>query len=86
MAINNSNQINQPDLKGKVENFTGKIATILTADGQKINWPIKNLPDDCQIGTAVRLVLKTNESDEEDRGQTAKTILNEILKTNKNEE
>jgi hypothetical protein len=67
-------------LEGKIEQFQDKIAIILTADGQKINWPIKNLPDDCQVGTAIKLILSTAKTLEAEREKIAKTILNEILK------
>lgn len=67
-------------LSGKVEKFEQKMAVILIDDGQKLLWPIKDLPDDCEVGTKVRLILATSKSDQEEREQVSKTILNEILK------
>lgn len=67
-------------LKAKIESFEGKFALIKTEDKQKLLWPIKNLPDDIQVGSLVRLVISTSKTDEEERERVAKTMLNEILK------
>lgn len=67
-------------LKAKIESFEGKFALIKTEDKQKLLWPIKNLPDDIQVGSLVRLVISTAKTDEEERERVAKTMLNEILK------
>ena len=68
-------------LKGKVEKFEDKMAIII-ADGNKFSWPIKNLPEDIEVGSEVRLILTTTKTDEEEREKMAKTILNQVLKTN----
>lgn len=67
-------------IKAVIDRFEGKSAVLVTDDKQKILWPIKNLPDDIQEGSAVRLVISTSKTDEEEREKMAKTILNEILK------
>ncbi|MFA6410871.1 MAG: hypothetical protein WCW26_04845 [Candidatus Buchananbacteria bacterium] len=67
-------------LEGKIDHFEDKNAIIILADGQKISWPIKNLPDDCLADTPIRLILTTSKNDEKEREKIAKTILNEILK------
>lgn len=72
-------------LEGVVDRFEDKMAVIITKDGQKLLWPIKNLPEDCEKGTEVRLVLSTSKTDQEERQKMAKTILNEILKSNDKE-
>jgi hypothetical protein len=71
-------------LKGTIERFENTVAIITLADGQKIQWPIKTLPDGCAVGSVVRLLLKTSESDQADREQLAKSILNEILRGDEN--
>ena len=63
-----------------ITKFEDTFAVVTTTDGQTVRWPIKELPDDCAIGSQVRLVLATTQSDEEERKRLAKTILNEILK------
>ena len=72
-------------LEGVIDRFEDKMAVIITKDGQKLLWPIKNLPEDCEKGTEVRLVLSTSKTDREEREKMAKTILNEILKSNDKE-
>jgi hypothetical protein len=67
-------------LEGTIEKFAGKMAVIITKDGQQLLWPIANLPNDSEAGQPVRLVLSTSISDTEDKEKLAKTILNEILK------
>lgn len=70
-------------LAGTIERFEEKMAVILTKDGQKLLWPIKNLPDDCEVGTKIRLIISTSKTDQEERTALAKTILNEILQNKK---
>lgn len=67
-------------LAGKIDRFEGKMAVITLIDGQQLLWPIKDLPEDGEAGAAVRLILSTAKSDEQEREKTAKAILNEILK------
>ncbi len=66
-------------LEGVIENFVDKKAVIVTKDGQKLSWPIKNLPEDCEKGTRIRIILTTSKTDQEERQKLAKAILNEIL-------
>ncbi|OGY43355.1 MAG: hypothetical protein A2731_00655 [Candidatus Buchananbacteria bacterium RIFCSPHIGHO2_01_FULL_39_8] len=67
-------------LEGVIDRFEDKMAVIITKDGQKLLWPIKNLPDDVEIGRMVRIVLSTDKTQVEEREKIAKTILNKILK------
>lgn len=67
-------------MTGTIERFDGTSAIIALSDGQSVRWPIQDLPKDCAVGTAVRLLLKTSASDQADREQLAKSILNEILR------
>lgn len=64
-----------------IEKFEGTEVLIKTQDGTIIRWPIKRLPDDAKVGTAIRLLLRTSGSEQLEREQVAKTILNEMLKT-----
>ncbi|MFH2136015.1 MAG: DUF3006 domain-containing protein [Patescibacteria group bacterium] len=66
-------------IKAAIDRFEGDSAVIKTEDGQEIIWPKKDLPEDAKEGTAVRLSVSTNQSDEEERTKLAKTLLNEIL-------
>jgi len=67
-------------LAGTLERFEDKMAVIITDDGQKLLWPISNLPIECDKGAKVRIILSTVQTDQEEREGIAKTILNEILK------
>ena len=71
---------NQNHLKGVIDRFEGKLAVIKTEEGQEFHWPIKSLPEEASEGAAVRLSLSTSESDEKERQETAKALLNEVLK------
>jgi transcription elongation factor len=70
----------QKYLKAIIDRFENKIAIIKTQDGQELHWPIKNLPDDCQQGSALRIILSTSQTDQQEREKIAKTILNQLLK------
>jgi len=72
-------------IRGVVDRFEGKLAIIKTDDGQEISWPIKNLPEDCQEGSVIRLTLSTSKTDQEEREKIAKAILNEVLKNEKSD-
>jgi RNA binding exosome subunit len=71
---------NHYTLEGVVERFEDKVAIIVTADKQTLRWPIKNLPEDCEVGTAIRLIIRTDKSEQQEREKIAKTMLNQILK------
>lgn len=66
-------------VKGTVDRFEGIQAIVKTDDGQELNWPIKNLPEDAKKGAPLRLVMSTSQTDQEERGKIAKTLLNQIL-------
>jgi len=72
-------------LSATIEKFQDKMAVLAIADGQKLSWPIKDLPDDCEIGQKIRLIFSTSQSDQVERQQIAKTLLNEILKNPANQ-
>lgn len=70
-------------LKATIDRFEGESAVIKTENSQEIIWPKNNLPEDAKEGTAIRLNLSTSKTDEEERAKLAKTLLNEILQTKK---
>lgn len=72
-------------LSGVIERFEDKRAVIVTADNQIFFWPIKDLPSAVQVGTKVRIVLTTSQTDQAERELVAKTILNKILKNSADE-
>lgn len=76
-----SNQSDQQHSQmGVILEFQEKMAVIQLSDGQKILWPIKNLPDDAAQNQKIKLTASTNQSEENEREKIAKTILNQILK------
>ena len=70
-------------IKAVIDRFEGDSAVIKTEDGQELLWPKLNLPEDAKEGSALRLGLSTNQTDEEERAKLAKTLLNEILQNKK---
>jgi hypothetical protein len=74
--------MNKYSLKGVIDRFEGMFAVLKLDDGQTLNWPIKNLPDDIKESQSVRLVFFTSQTDDEEREKTAKALLNEILNNN----
>jgi len=77
---NDQSKSGQYWLEVMLHHFEEKMAVVVTRDGQKIFWPIKNLPDDCEVGMKMRLVLRTSKTEQEDRQKLAKAVLNKILK------
>jgi hypothetical protein len=68
-------------VRGRIESFDRDTAIIKTADGQKISWPSHKLPEKCQIGDEVQLQLTTDELPKEQQETLAKTILNQLLRS-----
>lgn len=66
-------------LKAKIQRFEGKFAVLETDDSQVLHWPIKELPDDAQEGSTIRLFVSTNKADEKSRQKLARTIINSLL-------
>jgi hypothetical protein len=66
-------------LKVKIDRFEGKFAVLATSDGQTVRWPIKELPDDAQEGTAMRLLVSTAKSEAVSRQRLARAMINTLL-------
>ncbi len=64
-----------------VDRVEGKKAVLKLDDGQSLDWPMDKLPGDAREGSRVKLVLFSNKTEEEEREEMAKKVLNEILKT-----
>ncbi len=64
-----------------LDRFEGTFAVLKTEDNQAINWPRENLPSDAEEGSQIKLVLFSKKTEKEEREETAKAVLNEILKT-----
>ena len=77
------NQLNNDyNLKGKIQDFKGAEAIIeLEHSKQQIRWPVSFLPRDTNKGEEVTLSLFINKTKEDSREIFAKSILNELLKT-----
>ena len=68
-------------ITGRLSHFVDRQARLQLEDGQSLDWPIKNLPDDIKEGDNLRLVLSTKATEEEERGKLAREILSQMLKT-----
>lgn len=69
-------------LRATIDRFEEKMAVLKLEDGQILNWPIKQLPDDLKEGSTIRLVISTEATQEKEREKIAKTLLNQILNDN----
>ena len=78
---NSDNKDNQYSKSAVVEKFEDKLAVLVLEDGQKINWLIKNLPDDIEQGSQIRIVISSSGSQEDERKKLAKELINEILQS-----
>lgn len=63
-----------------VDRFEGEIVVLRTTDGQVLEWKKNNLPSDIGEGDQIKLVMTTAKSEQEDKEETVKAVLNEILK------
>jgi phosphoribosylaminoimidazole carboxylase (NCAIR synthetase) len=68
-----------------IDRFEEDKAVLKTEDGQTIIWPKNNLPKNTHEGSVLIFSIKTNQEIEEEKKQTAKNILNELLEVSGNE-
>jgi len=64
-----------------VDRIEKEVAVLKFDDGQILNWSLENLPADVEEGSQIKLVLFSDKSEQAEREELAKTVLNEILKT-----
>jgi len=67
-------------LEGIIDRFEEEYAVVKLEDGQTIDWPLANLPEDLGEGEAVKIFIKTDTGAEEPQENRAKEILNTLLK------
>jgi len=63
-----------------VQGFEGTMAFLKTFDKQVVRWPIKNLPEDVQEGTELRLYISTDRTEAEDHEKLTREVLNTLLR------
>lgn len=71
--------ISEYSLKATTKKFEGKFAVFETEDQQELQWPIKDLPDDIQQGSKIRLILSTAKTDSESKEKIVKAVINHLL-------
>ena len=67
-------------IKLTLDRFEGDKAVLVTADGTTIIWPKNKLPADVHEGSALSLDIREADEREKLNKQTAKDIINEIIK------
>ena len=67
-------------LKATIDRFEGNYAIISLSDGQRLNWPKKDLPHHIKEGSIVWLSVLPDEKATQNQRQLAKEMLNEILR------
>jgi len=72
-------------ISATIDRFEEKKAVLITEDKQTILWDIKNLPEDAEVGSVVRLLITTSKTQSEEQEKIAKKMLNQIIKNGKKE-
>jgi len=62
-----------------VDRLEGDFAIIRTFDQQELLWPKNNLPSNVKEGSAVQLILKTDQELEQDQQKLAQAVLREVF-------
>ena len=62
-----------------VDRLEGDFAIIRTFDQQELLWPKNNLPANIKEGSAVKLLLKTDQELEQDQQKLAQAVLREVF-------
>lgn len=69
------------NLKVTIDRFDGDTAIIKTSDGDIISWPKNKLPEGTGAGAILNFNILDDTASKQDKKETAKAILNEILNT-----
>ena len=67
------------EIKATLDRFEEKLAVLKTEDNLEILWPIKKLPDDIAAGDSLTITLTSNKDGTAKQENLAKSMLNEIL-------
>jgi len=68
-----------------IDRFEGDKAVLNTTDNQTIIWPKNKLPNDVKESGVLFFNIQIDKNKEEQNKKLAKTILNEILNTENND-
>ena len=68
-------------LEAVLDRFEGDTAVLRVKDAKEILWPKRALPADAREGSFVYLQALSGKEKEIEREKLAKTLLNEVLKT-----
>lgn len=66
-------------IKVIVDRFEENISILKTEDGQTINWPKNNLPEDTKEGSVLNFIITDDPKSEDEKKELAKNILNELI-------
>ncbi len=66
-------------VEATLDRFEGDSAVLRLTDGQELEWPSENIPDELEEGSIVRLALVMEDAAPGDRRALAQDILNEIF-------
>ena len=69
-------------LEGTIDRFEEEYAVIKLDDGQTLDWPLQNLPEEMAEGEAVKIYIKPDDVETGANAAKAKELLNELLKRN----
>ncbi len=74
------------EIKIIIDRFEGDKAVLKTIDHQTIIWPKNKLPNDAKESGVLFFNIQIDKDKEEQSKKLAKTILNEILNTENNDD
>ena len=74
------------EIKIIVDRFEGDKAVLKTTDNQTIIWPKNKLPNDIEESGVLFFNIQIDKNKEGQNKKLAKTILNEILNTENNDD
>jgi uncharacterized OB-fold protein len=67
-------------LEATIDRFEDDYAVVKLEDGQTIDWPVQNLPEDLAEGDAIKIYIGERREETEDMAEKARAILKELLK------
>ena len=67
-------------LEATIDRFEDDYEVVKLEDGQTIDWPVQNLPEDLAEGDAIKIYIGERREETEDMAEKARAILKELLK------
>lgn len=69
----------QYSIQATLERFEDKFAVLKNETYGEFRWPVKNLPEDLQIGETILIKISTQKLEQEEKFEQMRRLLEELI-------